>query len=75
VPTQVQYDTCTKAFRAGKSALTRARNKKDWAKVKQVCEETLAKFDDIGLYPDDWALFQAGQRDAEWQLRFVSPGV
>ena len=67
--TKETYDAVSKAFRAGKSVLTRARNKKDWAKMKKVCEETLAKFEDHGLYPDDWAIIQNGLRDAEWELR------
>lgn len=56
-----------RAWRRNKSACTRAKNQKDWAKVIEVCDRAFADFDRYG-WPDDWAHFEREKRDAEWAL-------
>jgi len=61
-------------LRSLKSRLTRAKNQKDWAKVKTVCEDAFETFEEHG-YPDCWHLFNIARDDADYQLRRQAAGL
>jgi len=62
-------DTLTLNMRKHKSALTRAKNTKDPAKIIAACDTALASFDTHG-WPDNWSLWERERQDAQFaQLR------
>ena len=63
----IDYKAVTAASRRFKSALTRAKNRKDHAKIIEVCDQALAEFDRVG-YPDCWHLWQVAREDARYAL-------
>jgi len=65
----IDYAAVTKAYRSGKSNVTRAKNRGDHAKVIEVCTATLDRFEDVG-FPDDWAFFQRAADDATSAIRY-----
>ena len=71
--TKQEYDEAirksTRAYRRGKQLVTRAKNADDWQRVKEIAQETLDAFADIGMWPDDWAHFERAKMDAEFALR------
>jgi hypothetical protein len=69
--TTFDYALVTKLYRKHKANLTRAKNRKDWAKVIEVCDAALADFERHG-YPDDWHRFKSGKYDAEYEQRRAS---
>lgn len=64
----IDYEAVKREWPKMKSALTRAKNRKDWKKVIAVCDAALDRFNDIG-YPDDWRLFESAKRDAQWAIQ------
>jgi hypothetical protein len=66
----IDYVAANAAFRKFKSALTRAKNQKDHAKVVVVVNEFFEFFDsrDWAL-PDDWRRFDIARSDARLVLR------
>ena len=54
--------------RKHKAALTRARNAKDSRKVLAAADAALNAFENAGLWPDDWCLWQRAREDAEFDM-------
>ena len=61
--TAIDYARMQKAWPRQKSALTRAK-KKGYGDVLIVCQNAVREWDEIGAWPDDWALFQRTLDDA-----------
>lgn len=57
-PRRIDYDRMNKVWPRQKAALTRARKTGDPEKVAKVCVDAMNVWDEIGAWPDDWALFQ-----------------
>lgn len=58
------------AMRRFKSALTRARNRRDHRKVIAVVDDRRAYFAERDMpLPDDWALWANAREEAEFELR------
>jgi hypothetical protein len=67
------YDTVRAGtVRSLKSAVTRAKNRKDWDSIVQICDRAEAVFKEVG-YPDDWSFFDRARMDANLQLRLGVP--
>ena len=59
-----------KIFRNQKSALTRAKNKKDPEAIIKVVEAAFEEWDDkFPAWPDNWRLWQNAKDDAERSIR------
>ena len=56
--------------RKHKSALTRAKNSGDPAKVHQAATTALDEMSAVGPLPDNWHLWESARKDAEHKLRF-----
>jgi hypothetical protein len=54
----IDYARMQKEFPKQKAALTRARKTGDPEKVAAVCKAAVEVWNEIGAWPDDWALFQ-----------------
>ena len=67
-PRRIDYDRMSREFPKQKAALTRAK-KKGLEAVVTTCEKTVDAWDEIGAWPDDWALWASALRDAWWQAR------
>ena len=59
-------------YRKLKTALTRAVNAKDPAKIIATCDKALARFDEV-VAPDDWIRWQRAKEDAQWASRLPVP--
>jgi len=61
-----------RTYRSQKSALTRALNTEDPAKVITECLRFFTEYNDAGLaYPDDWHRWKRAYFDAEHDARRV----
>lgn len=60
---RIDYDRMNKVFPRQKAALTRAVKTGDPEKVARVVKDAITVWDDIGAWPDDWALFQRALDD------------
>lgn len=64
----IDYARMQKEFPKQKAALTRAKNSGDVEKVKAVCKNAVAVWNEIGAWPDDWSLFERTLNDMlPWQ--------
>lgn len=52
---RVDYDELNRVVRAQRSALTRAVKTGDTEKVAETIKAHIAKWDEIGMWPDDWS--------------------
>jgi hypothetical protein len=59
----IDYARMQKEFPKQKAALTRAKNSGDVEKVKKVVRDAVSVWDEIGAWPDDWALFERTLND------------
>lgn len=59
----IDYDRMKQVWPRQKAALTRAVNTGDPEKVAKVCKDAIEVWNEIGAWPDDWALFQRGLDD------------
>lgn len=59
----IDYERMQRVWPRQKAALTRARKTGDRERVLTVCRDVVAVWDDIGAWPDDWALFQRALDD------------
>ena len=57
-PRRIDYERMNKVFPKQKAALTRAKNSGDPEKVLATCRKTVKEWNEIGAWPDDWALWQ-----------------
>lgn len=65
IPTRrIDYDRMNREWPKQKAALTRAVKTGDPEKIAVVCKKTVAEWDEIGAWPDDWARFQRALDDA-----------
>jgi len=62
--TNVDYAKWNKELRRRKTAITRAWNQEDWAKVIELCVSAKQYFDTI-IWPDDWTWYQRMYQDAQ----------
>lgn len=60
----IDYARMQRVWPQQKAALTRAKNAGDPDKVLAVCRNAVAEWNEIGAWPDDWALFQRTLDDA-----------
>lgn len=68
----MDYKAANKANSKFKSALTRARNKKDYRKVIAVIDATAAEFARNGWpLPDNWSHVEVLRDDAERSIRYA----
>lgn len=67
-----RYSMRPGTLRSIKSAVTRAKNRKDWDAVVQICDKAEAMFKESG-FPDCWADFERHRTDAQLQLRLGVP--
>lgn len=63
-PRRIDYERMKRTWPKQKAALTRARKSGDPERVAQVCKAAVAEWNEIGAWPDDWALFQRTLDDA-----------
>lgn len=63
-PRRIDYDRMNKLWPKQKAALTRAKKTGDPEKIAAVCKKAVAEWNEIGAWPDDWALFQRTLDDA-----------
>jgi len=59
----IDYQRMKVTWPKQKAALTRAVNSGDVEKVKTVCRNAVAEWNEIGAWPDDWALFERKLND------------
>jgi hypothetical protein len=59
----IDYARMQRVFPKQKAALTRAINSKDPQKVVATCQKTVAEWNEIGAWPDDWARWQRALDD------------
>lgn len=59
----INYAQAQKRWPKQKSALTRAINSGDPAKVKAACRAVVKEWDEDGAWPDDWARWQRALDD------------
>ena len=62
-PRRIDYDRMQKVWPKQRAALNRAKNTGDARKVAQVCIDAVKVWDEIGCWPDDWALFERTLND------------
>ena len=62
-------DAMYKMVRRHQTALTRAQNTKDQHKVLNAAQTALSDFEAMGMYPDNWSLFERAKDDAIFALR------
>lgn len=55
---RIDYARMQAVWPKQKAALTRARKTGDPEKVAKVVKDAIKVWDEIGAWPDDWALFQ-----------------
>lgn len=55
---RIDYERMNKIFPRQKAALTRARKTGDPKKVAAACKKAIGEWNEIGAWPDDWALWQ-----------------
>jgi hypothetical protein len=67
-----RYSMRPGTVRSIKSAVTRAKNRKDWDAVVQICDKAEAMFQEHG-YPDCWKELESQRLDAQLQLRLGVP--
>ena len=60
----IDYDRMQRVFPRQKAALTRATKSGDVARLARVIREAIREWDEIGAWPDDWALWQRALDDA-----------
>lgn len=60
----IDYARMQKVFPGQKAALTRAVKSGDVEKIKATCKKTVAEWNEIGAWPDDWARWQRALDDA-----------
>ena len=66
------YERLGKMVRKHKSALTRAKNSGDPDKVIAAVDKAFAEFDlPENIYPDNWRIWEAAKRDAEYAKRMA----
>ena len=63
-PRRIDYARMNKVFPRQKAALTRAKKTGDPERIAKVCKDAVVVWDEIGAWPDDWALFQVALNDA-----------
>jgi hypothetical protein len=59
----IDYARMQKEFPKQKAALTRAKKSGDVERVKDVCRAAVSTWNEIGAWPDDWALFERTLND------------
>jgi len=62
-PRRIDYARMKVVWPKQKAALTRAANSGDPERVAKVCKAAIVVWDEIGAWPDDWALFQRTLND------------
>jgi hypothetical protein len=62
-PKRIDYARMQKVWPRQKAALTRARKTGDAEKVAKVCKDAVTVWNEIGAWPDDWALFERTLND------------
>lgn len=63
-PRRIDYDRMNRVGPKHKAALTRARKTGDPEKIAQVCKAAVAEWEEIGAWPDNWAMWQSALSDA-----------
>lgn len=63
-PKRIDYARMAEVFPKQKAALTRARKSGDPERIARVCKDAVRVWNEIGAWPDDWALFQRTLDDA-----------
>lgn len=58
------YRAWNAELRKHKAAITRAKNKQDWPKVIELCEDAKRYFDTIE-WPDNWHWYNITYQDAQ----------
>lgn len=67
---RIDYARMQREWPKQKAALTRARKSGDPERVAKVCKDAVRVWDEIGAWPDDWALFQRALDDVlPWNQR------
>lgn len=69
----IDYARMKRQFPKHKAALTRAVKSGDRQKLIDTCRATVAEWDEIGAWPDDWARWQRALNDA-WPV-FQAPDL
>lgn len=60
---RIDYDRMRELFPKQKAALTRAVKTKDPEKVAATCKKTVAEWNEIGAWPDNWSAWQRALDD------------
>lgn len=61
----IDYERMKRVFPKQKAALTRAK-KKSYDAVLATCKETVKEWNEIGAWPDDWAIWNRALGDAAY---------
>jgi hypothetical protein len=59
----IDYARMQRVFPKQKAALTRAKNSGNVYLVREACRKAVAEWDEIGAWPDDWALWERTLND------------
>lgn len=62
-PRRIDYERMQREWPKQKAALTRARKTGDPEKVAKVCKDAVRVWNEVGAWPDQWAIFQAALDD------------
>jgi len=60
---RIDYARMNRVWPRQKAALERAKKTNDSEKVARVVKDAVAVWDEIGAWPDDWALFERTLND------------
>lgn len=63
-PRRIDYARMNQVWPKQKAALTRAKKTRDPEKIAAVCQKAIKEWNEIGAWPDDWALFQRALDDS-----------
>ena len=68
----IDYARMQRTFPKQKAALTRAVKTGDLEKILDTTRRTIAEWDEIGAWPDDWAHWQRAIDDAKpWSAPYI----
>jgi hypothetical protein len=68
----IDYARMQKSGPKLKAALTRAK-KKGYAAVLVACQEAIHEWEQVGAWPDNWAIWQSALNDAAFAERKFAP--
>lgn len=65
----IDYERMNREFPKQKRRLTLALKSGDYDRVIKTCAQTVAEWNEIGAWPDDWAHWERALDDAYWTAR------